>query len=198
MLEVPIQLHSYTIYTIVINCRALHTYSALQAGCHRLTVVGNTPKASWFAMNIDYCCTLFFMSQKSVDCWCVVPDGTMYNQGCNCYYGPLYGQGLALDYPPGCHQVASQWQPVNTVTLDTGTGTRSSSSQNEPSFLASVTLKVINPANKKNMKKFYWDVHVMQRHHKNLERRLWNNMDTSCHIQMILKFGIFKDNRRYG
>ena len=36
------------------------------------------------------------------------------------------------------------------MTLDTGTSTRSSYSQNEPSFLASVTLKVINPANKKD------------------------------------------------
>ena len=75
----------------------------------------------------------------------------MYSQSCNYYYGPLYGQGLASDYLPGRDQVASQRQPV---TLDTGTSTRSSSSQNEPSFLAGVTLKVINPANKKDTKKF--------------------------------------------
>ena len=75
----------------------------------------------------------------------------MYSQSCNYYYGPLYGQGLAPDYLPGRDQVASQRQPV---TLDTGTSTRSSSSQNEPSFLASVTLKVINPANKKDTKIF--------------------------------------------
>ena len=103
--------------------------------------------------------------------------------GCNYYYGPLYGQGLVPDYLPGCDQ-ASQRQPVNTVTLDTGTGTRSSS-HNEPSHLASITLKVINPANKKDMNYyfFYWDIHVTERRHKNSERRLWNNMETKCHMQ---------------
>ena len=75
-----------------------------------------------------------------------MPDGTMYSQSWNYYYGPLYGQ----DYPPGCDQVASQRQPV---TLDTGASTRSYS-QNERSFLASVTLKVINPASKKDTKTF--------------------------------------------
>ena len=69
-----------------------------------------------------------------------MPDGTMYSQSCNYYYGPLYGQGLAPDYLPGRDQVASQRK---LVTLDTGTSTRSSSLQNEPSFLASITLKVI-------------------------------------------------------
>ena len=39
------------------------------------------------------------------------------------------------------------------MTLDTGTGTRSSS-HNELSHLASITLKVINPANKKDMNFF--------------------------------------------
>ena len=37
-----------------------------------------------------------------------MPDGTMYSQSCNYYYGPLYGQGLVPDYPPGRDQVASQ------------------------------------------------------------------------------------------
>ena len=82
-----------------------------------------------------------------------MPDRTMYSQSCNYYYGPLYGQGLAPDYLPGRDQVASQRQPV-TLDTGTGTGTRPSSSQNEPSFLASVTLKVINPANKKDTKNF--------------------------------------------
>ena len=76
------------------------------------------------------------VSQKSVDCWRVVP---MYTHGCNYYYGPLYAQGLAPDYLQGRDQAASQRQPVNTLTLDAGTGTRPSSSQSEPSFLASVT-----------------------------------------------------------
>jgi len=75
----------------------------------------------------------------------------MYSQGCNYYYGPLYGRGLAPDYLPECDQAASQRQPV---TLDNGTGTRSSS-HNEPSHLASVTLKVINPANKKGYENFF-------------------------------------------
>ena len=79
----------------------------------------------------------------------------------NYYYGPLYGQGLAPDYLPGRDQAAFQRQPVNTVTLDTGTGTRSSS-HNEPSHLASITLKVINPANKKDMN-FFIETFMWQR-----------------------------------
>ena len=78
----------------------------------------------------------------------------MYTQGRNNYYGPLYVQGLVPDYLPGHEHAASQRQPVNTLTLDASTGTRPSSLQNEPSFLASVTLKVINPANKKDTKNF--------------------------------------------
>ena len=79
---------------------------------------------------------------STVDVLCLTTaDGTMHTQGCSYYYGPLYAQGLAPDYLPGRHQAASQRQAV------TGTGTRPSSSQNEPSFLASVTLKVINQKN---------------------------------------------------
>ena len=91
----------------------------------------------------------------------------MYTQGHNNYYGPLYVQGLVPDYLPGHEQAASQRQPVNTLTLDAGTGTRPSSLQNEPSFLANVTLKVINPANKKDTNNFV----LRPSCHKKLQRR---------------------------
>ena len=80
---------------------------------------------------------------------------TFNGQGYNHYYGPLYGQGLAPEYQPGHDQAASQRQqlPVRGAR-DTGTSTRSASSQNESSFVSSVTLKVINPANKKDTKNF--------------------------------------------
>ena len=83
------------------------------------------------------------------------------SQGYNHYYGPLCGQGLAPEYQPDHSQAASQWQqpghdqaasqrqqlPVTTA-LDNDNGTRSASSQNESSFVGSVSLKIINPANK--------------------------------------------------
>ena len=120
----------------------------------------------------------------------------MYSQGCNCYYGPLYGQGLAPDYLPECDQAASQRQPVNTVTLDTGTGTRSSS-HNEPSHLASITLKVINLANKKDMKIFLLrrscDREMPQKLREEIVKQYGDQVP---HAK--LKFGIFEDNRRYG
>ena len=82
------------------------------------------------------------------------------------------------------------------MTLDTGTGTRSSS-HNEPSYLASVTSKVINPANKKDMKMFLLrrscDREMPQKLREEIVKQ---NGDQVPHVKLML--GTFEDNRRYG